>query len=289
MLQPIPFLQPSKPNGSTSTYDGIIYRIDASGYVVWNTYLGGQNGHTTITGAALDNEDNLYICGGTMGGTVFPIEDPGGSAYVENTGNAFVSVFANNNELLWSTRFGAESGDVSTERATDITVFEGTIGIVGRTDDDGFEPMGIAYQDTYGGGLTDGFLIRFNVDYSDDWSTYIGLEQKDYLRTITHNLEGDYFIGGNSFGSAHIDTYISPTLEAGGGDLWDTPQGEGDALLGKFSSSGERLWLTYYGGDDDDYISDIDFDENRNLLFVTGYTASYAPSFPINGDLPGVL
>jgi len=202
-----------KANGSTSTYDGIICRIDASGFVVWNTYLGGQNGHTTITGAALDNEDNLYICGGTMGGTLFPIEDPGGSAYVENTGNAFVSIFANNNELLWSTRFGAESGDVSTERATDITVFEGTIGIVERTDEDGFEPMGIAYQDTYGGGLTDGFLIRFNVDYSDDWSTYIGLEQKDYLRTITHNLEGDYFIGGNSFGSAPFITRSNCGLE----------------------------------------------------------------------------
>lgn len=282
------YSQPTKPNASTDIYDGIIYRLDASGYIYWSTYFGGQNGHTTITGVALDENENLYICGGTEGGTLFPIEDPGGGAYAENTGNAFVSKFNNSGELIWSTRFGVGNGDVSWERATDITVFNGTVAAVGRTDDDGFAPMGTGYQETYGGGLADGFLIKFNDDYSFDWSTYIGLDQKDYLRTITHNTEGDYFIGGNSYSSANIDAYISPTLDAAGGDLWETPQGGGDALLGKFSDAGDRLWLTYYGGDDDDYVTDINFDENRNLLFVTGFTASGAPSFPIDDDLSGV-
>ncbi|HRG28816.1 MAG TPA: SBBP repeat-containing protein [Chitinophagales bacterium] len=282
------YSQPTKPNGSTDIYDGIIFKLNASGFISWSTYLGGQNGHTTITGVELDNTDNLYICGGTEGGNLFPIVDPGGSAYVENTGNAFISKFANNGEPIWSTRFGVGNGDVSAERATDLTEFDGTIAVVGRTDDDGFTPMATAYQDTYGGDIGDGFIIRFNSDYSFDWSTYIGLDKKDYLRTITHNLEGDYFIGGNSFSDANIDAYIDATLEAGGGDLWATPQGEGDALLGKFSSEGAQLWLTYYGGDNDDYISDVNFDENRNLLFVTGFTASGAPTFPINDDLPGI-
>lgn len=282
--------QTTKPNASTDIYDGLIYELDVNGYATWATYLGGDNGHTTITGVTMDLNQNVYLCGGTEGGDLFPLYDPDGAgpAYSDNTGSAFAMKFNSNGVINWCTQFGAVNYDVSFERATDISVYDQTIAVTGRTYDEGFPTTTGAFQETFGGGIGDAFLIKFADDFSIDWATYYGKDQKDWSRTITHDSEGNYFIGGNSFSSANIDTYIDPSYEAAGGDLWDSPQGLGDAFLAKISSNGDILWSTYYGGSDNDYITDVDFDANHNLLFVTGLTADDGSSFPINDDLAGV-
>jgi hypothetical protein len=47
----------------------------------------------------------------------------------------------------------------------------------------------------------------------------------------------------------------------------------GDSYLAKFTPSGSRMWSTYYGGNNGDYIFGINLDQNNNV-FICGGTSS---------------
>jgi hypothetical protein len=46
-----------------------------------------------------------------------------------------------------------------------------------------------------------------------------------------------------------------------------------EGFIAKFNSDGDREWGTYYGGLDDDYITDSQIDSN-GLLYVLGISSS---------------
>jgi hypothetical protein len=58
-----------------------------------------------------------------------------------------------------------------------------------------------------------------------------------------------------------------------------------EGFIAKFNSDGDREWGTYYGGLDDDYITDSQIDSN-GLLYVLGISSSSNNISTINTNTP---
>src|SRR5262249_53264981 len=60
--------QPSYNGGGAS--NGFVAKFNASGGLVWATYLGGSGGPTDITALAIDSSGNVYVTGNTSSAAV---------------------------------------------------------------------------------------------------------------------------------------------------------------------------------------------------------------------------
>lgn len=102
------------------------------------------------------------------------------------------------------------------------------------------------------------------IDPDRIWATYYGDVEEEYLfSSCAVDTEGNVYLAGTSGSTAGI---------ADGGYQNTYAGGIFDAFLAKFTSTGTRLWATYYGG--------IDYDDGRSCavhgtdVYLTGQTQS---------------
>jgi len=170
--------------------------------------------------------------------------------------------------MIFSTYFG---GNI-TDFGYDISVAsDGSCYVTGSTGSSNF-PTYNAYNDTYGGGVLDAFISKFNADGDLLWSTFFGGSNEDRGRGIAVN---------SSDGSCYITGYTSssnfPTVNA----YNETYGGNFDVFLAKFNSTGSLLWSTFLGGNENDQGLEIAIDYYYNNCFISGSTAS--SNFPAFG------
>jgi len=117
----------------------------------------------------------------------------------------------------------------------------------------------------FGGNMTQGTLIE---DPRVIFSTYCGGNGYDCGNSLAVDSHGDVYIVGYT-GSSNF-----PVSD----DAWQKEKKGGhDMFLGKFKASGERVWLTYFGGSNTDVAVECVADKDDNLI-VVGKTDS--PDFP---------
>lgn len=168
--------------------------------------------------------------------------------------------------LQWATYYGDAGNNYGSSCATDAA---GNIYLIGATEASSFISFG-GYQITYGGGITDAYVVKFNSMGLRIWATfYGGTEEED-------NCFGAVDAAGNIYLSG---TTASTTNIASGG-FQNTIGGVAgivsyDAFLVKFNANGLRLWATYYGGVGDDQGFCCSVDQNGNV-FLSGQTLSSA-------------
>ena len=107
------------------------------------------------------------------------------------------------------------------------------------------------------------------IDPTRLWATYYGGNNQDYgLSICTDNYGNVYITGWTSSTNFPIKVLITGAYNQ------TTYGGENrDAFILKFSSSGVRIWATYYGGNDTDEGNCICTD-NSNSIYITGKTKS---------------
>jgi len=253
----------------------------------WGTYFGGSGSEQAYS-VAVDGSGNVFVVGKTWSSSGFPLANPGGGAYLDNTHNggyydAFIAKFSGSNlSLLWSTYFGGSSEDYAYDVAVDGS---GNVFVVGETwSSSGFplvNPGGGAYYDnTYSAryGYGDAFIAKFSGgNLSLLWSTYFGGDDGDGASGVAVDRSGNVFVVGST-----ISTSGFPLANPGGGAYFDNSYNDGpaDVFIAKFSGSNLSLvWSTYFGSSGDEEAFSVAVDGSGNV-FVVGNTSSYS-GFPL--------
>lgn len=151
----LPTVNPEQAASAGST-DAFVSKMNPAGTaLVFSTYLGG--GKLDIaTAIGLDSTGNIYIAGHTNS-IDFPTASPLQAANAGGTFDAFVSELnPAGNTLLFSTYLGGTGSDQANGLAVGS---DNSVYVVGSTASTNF-PVSNAFQATYGGGSSDGFITK---------------------------------------------------------------------------------------------------------------------------------
>ncbi|MFH7013384.1 T9SS type B sorting domain-containing protein [Flavobacterium sp. FlaQc-52] len=250
---------------SSSFSNGFIEKFNPNGIRLWGTYYGGQN-YCDINDIKIDFQNNVIVTGTTQDQTNISTTGsykPNLSGYQD----AFLVKFNSSGVRLWGTYFGGEYDDLG--HALDIDI-NNNIYMIGTTT----STTGIAInsnfqthinQDPNFSNTIDGYLTKFESGGNVIWSTYVGGENRDQLNAI--KVKNNYLIiGGTTYSFNNIST---PGVFQ---ELHD-PITHPDGVIFKFSLNGQRIWSTYYGGEQIDDIYAVEADDEDNI-YIGGQTAS---------------
>jgi gliding motility-associated-like protein len=239
--------------------EAFLVKFNSSGVRQWGTYYGGEDyeycGSTTT-----DAMGNVYLSGYTRSTSGIATTGAYQTTYTGST-DAFLVKFNSSGVLQWGTYYGGDSDDLGWSTSTDTI---GNVYLSGGT----MSTTGIAttsvHQTTYGGGMWDAFLVKFNSSGVRQWGTYCGGEGTDEGLFSTTDATGNVYLAGYTMSTAGISTIGAHQITYGGSI---------DAFLVKFNSSGVRQWGTYYGGDAADPGTSISTDALSNV-YLSGFTSS---------------
>jgi hypothetical protein len=200
--------------------------------LLWSTYFGG-NAQDVIRCVDVAPSGDVFIYGYTHSNANFPLQDPGGGAYFDNTFNStadlFIAKFGGTNlQLVWSTYYGG-NGMEELRPGRSLFAGSGFIGAVAEVDISSSStfPVGVSpacagaffKQDIIGSG-SDIAILTFTDQGVPLWRTYFGGVGREHSNSIT--FYNDYaYIAGSSLGSLPNSQLINP----GSGAYYDNTQG----------------------------------------------------------------
>jgi hypothetical protein len=281
----------ANPPGGVAYYDGtldgnsdaFIAKFSGSNLsLLWSTCFGGNDMDEAFS-VAVDTSGNVFVVGATGSTSGFPLEDPGGGAYYQNTNNggfdAFIAKFLGSDlRLVWSTYFGGTDSEAAFSVAVDTSGNVFVVGATTSTSDFPLEnPGGVAYYDSTLDGSSDVFIAKFSrSNLRLVWSTYFGGNYDDIATSVAVDGSGNVFVVGWTTSRSDF-----PLENPGGVAYFDnTRNGIIEAFIVKFSGSDLRLvWSTYFGGNLWDEARSVAVDGSGNV-FVLGQTDSFS-GFPL--------
>ena len=250
-------------NGFQNTYgggimDAYLVKFDSAGVRQWATYFGGSNNDYAYS-VDLDNNGNIFVAGYTNSSTAIA------SGGHQNTTDgilhdAFLVKFDSLGIRQWGTYFGGPGVDYGISVAVDLN---GDVIMAGQTTTSSGIISG-GFQNTYGGGAEDSYIVKFNGAGLHQWSTYYGGVGSEDSRWATLDGNGNIYLSGHT---------SSTTSIASGGFQNTYGGGELDAFLVKFNPAGARQWATYYGGPGKDFGYSVEIGKTGDI-FLGGYTSS---------------
>ena len=235
---------------SIGNSDGVLTKYDAQGQILWMKALAGS-GVDKINGVAVDGNNKVYITG-EFAGTILFNND---SLVSQGLLDAFVACLDDNGQFLWAKRLGATEDD----GANDICVLNnGNIVVTGYFSDTLSTPVDtiISY------GLRDAFVITFNPLGQIQWVHKIGGPGLDFGNAIAADTNNNCYVTG----SFRDGVYLNGVLTVG--------QGSYDAFAAKITPNGQLEWFKIIGGSNTDEGSDIQVDNEWNVVAVGWYDRS---------------
>jgi hypothetical protein len=268
---------------SCACTDAFVAKLDATGRLIYSTYLGG-NREDGGTGIAVDRRGNAYVTGYTDSST-FPTRQPiqahyGGpdpstllSAEAWPAGDAFVAKFSPTGKLLFSTYLGGKGNDYARGIAVDA---HGNVVVTGQTDSPNFPVLHPLQKRNPGGPeAIDAFVTKLDARGRLVYSTYLGGSRVDTAGRIAIDGSGNAYVTG----STNSDDF--PTKGALQSSYLGGTCSESDgmghpclsAFVTKLGLKGRLIYSTYLGGDHQDVGGGIAVDQ-RGSAYVTGSTDS---------------
>jgi hypothetical protein len=236
---------PLRPFAGVS--DAFVAKLNGSGALQWNTFLGGSWGDEG-RGIALDTSGNVYVAGGsgaTWGSPIRPFV--GTSGFYD----AFVAKLNGSGILQWNTFLGSSSDDIGNAIAVDTS---GNVYVAGWSKATWGSPVR-----PYAGGW-DAIVAKLNGSGALQWNTFLGgsgsSKWGDCGSAVAVDTSGNVYVAGSS-----EDTWGSPIRPYGGGDC--------DLSVAKLNSSGVLQWNTFLGGSNSDGGSALAVDTSGNV-YVAG-------------------
>ena len=230
-------------------------KLNSSGELQWNTFMGGSTYDDYGTGIAVDGSGNVYVSGYSDATWGSPVNAHAGSD------DAFAVKLNSSGVRQWHTFMGSSSADLGKSIAVDGS---GNTYVAGDSRATWGTPV-----NAYAGGNYDAFAVKLNSSGERQWNTFMGSSGTDYGKGIAVDGSGNVYTTGMA-----RYTWGSPVnAHAGMG---------GDAFVEKLNSSGVRQWNTFMGSSslisDEGYGIAVDGSGN---VYVSG--TSYATwGSPVN-------
>ncbi|MES2680173.1 MAG: SBBP repeat-containing protein, partial [Bacteroidota bacterium] len=223
-------------NSKAQFDSGFLAKFTTAGALLWATYY-GEDGTSCVT----DNSGNVFLTGIT--GATSGIASVGAHQTVIGGGglptiDGFLVKFNSSGGRLWGTYYGGWGDDLSTSVSADAA---GNVFMSGYTSST-FTITSNGFQNTFGGGFYDSFIVKFNSGGVRQWGSYYG---------GSGNEQHAYCLADPS-GAVYLAGITSSTIGIASGGFQNNKNGSTDAFLVKFDASGIRLWGTYFGGSGSD-------------------------------------
>jgi gliding motility-associated-like protein len=153
----------------------------------------------------------------------------------------------------------------------------GNIYVASCTQSHDFRVTNNAFQQTFGGGLQDGVLLKFNPNLSTLlFSSYLGGSGNDAAYVLVVAPSGDIYVaGGTEEGSGNNAATDFPGSHAG--TVSTSHNGLIDGFIAQISNNGSSIIRsTYIGTPGNDQVYGIQLD-NNGFVYVTGQTTGAWP------------
>jgi len=249
-------------------WDAFVTLLDISGQSIYSTYLGGGNKDYGYGIAVEGSGNTVYVTGATESWD-FPTMNPDPELFRGDGYDAFVTKLDDSGQITTSTfstylggwRFFGSCDDVGRHIAVDDLK---NVYIAGDTECWSFPTMN-AYQQSLDGDY-DAFVTKLDPSgqlTASTFSTFLGGTDDDVGYGIAVCCSGEVYITGYTQ-SANFPVLNAYQESHGGGTY--------DAFVTKFSDSGDVIYSTYFGGDQDDYGRGIAV--HTGNAYFTGETES---------------
>ncbi len=274
--------------------DVFVSKFNSDGDKQWTKLVGVSGSYSgKEVGIDISSDDSIYITGNTL-------RDLDGE-FNNGSYDTFISKFNSDGDKQWSKLLGSSLW----EFGEDLSIAsDGSIYITGKTDGD-------LDGQTNSGGLYDAFVSKFSSEGVKQWTKLLGTSGTDEGLAITNSNDGfiyllyekeyDSFlarfdsygeiqwekslhesVSGNAL-TTSIDGSIYVTGKGGYLYSWmeeldgQVNAGGDDIYLSKFTSNGDKQWISLLGTSETDVGNSISIGDDDSI-YVTGYT---------EGDLNG--
>jgi hypothetical protein len=184
-------------NGASDVY---VACISGDGrQLLFSTYIGGSNFEGVGHRMSIDDEENIYIAGGTLSADL-PMVNASQARPGGGNADGYIMKLDSHGKLLFSTYLGGSKEDSAYGPSVDQ---RGYIYVTGRTASTDFPLTPDAYDRDYNGGDYDAYLQVYNPAGRLVYSTFLGGDAEDYARNavavdgtsaviIGHTLSTDF-------------------------------------------------------------------------------------------------
>lgn len=143
-----------------SNGDAFLIKFNSDGVRHWGTYYGG-NGEDWGRSCTVDGNQNVYIAGYTASNNNIATVGSHQLTYGGGDNDGFLAKFNSAGVCQWGTYYGGNEIDLGYSCAADNF---GGVYLVGRTASISNIASSGSHQNTYGGGDSDAFIVRFYED-----------------------------------------------------------------------------------------------------------------------------
>jgi hypothetical protein len=293
----------------SSGYDAFIVKFNSNGVRLWATYYGGNGTDLTYSSCVDNNSGNIYIVGSTQSSTNISSLGAHQTSYSGGSGDGFVVSFDSLGVRRWGSYYGGSFVDLVSDCKVDNL---GYLILVGTTNSSTNISTPPCYQDSLfvspgGFVLKDCFLAKFNENGTRIWGTYFNnatVVSSLHDPVLTIDSQNDiYFtmrklIKFNSQGQKIWDTLVSTNdwindieydrnnnclyvigstsnlgVVSSSCPYQSNINGGSDFFIIKYDTTGNKIWDTFFGGENSDYRGSCAIDSYGDL-YLTGKTES---------------
>jgi len=196
--------------------DAFVRKYDANGNELWTRQFGTGNGDEA-RGVALD-ATGVYIAGATNGALAV---SAGGN-------DGFLRKYDVNGNVLWTRQFGSSPPPAANNNDNVHAVAVGPAGVFVSGD-----TTGPFTGQTFSGGLWDAYVIKFDVNGTQQWVRQFGTNGDDYAYSVAVGTSS-VLVGGVTGGAFPGQIYTS----------------NGDAFIRLYDFDGNHLGTREFGNSD---------------------------------------
>lgn len=266
-------------NAVQSTYGGggdcFVSKLNPAGSgLIYSTYLGG-NSQDNCSGIAVNSSGEAYISGDTQSTDFQFTVSLGKSGFMGKSGGFVVKLNNSGTGIQFSTQLGGTSGNSGTVGGGSIALDSANNVYLAGTTTSIDAPVTLnAFQGTFGGGNTDGYVAKLDSSGANIlFASYLGGNAGDGCSGIAVDATGKIFVTGVTNSTDFPTSGDAPQLFFGGGNS--------DAFFAEIDpssvGSGTFVYGTYLGGSGADHAFSMSADAAGNV-YVAGNSGS--PDFP---------